>query len=208
MVNVTNIVENKTADIKISTVDYLDKPVPQVQVKLGGGRKLGTKFVSPYDPVYSVDFDGKTDSNGEKEFNSVSPGSYTFSLSDDALSTYALIGIDPVSPLTVVPDSTVDVKIKVADKNTTGLLVKVFNDSSKKPLSGATVKLESTDLAYDETVTVGDDGMAFFPVTDATVFQAGTYTLTVKATNFQDDTKSVTISDGHLSQEDVSMIAS
>ncbi len=203
--NTTNIVENKLANLKISTVDYLGDPVADVGISLKGGRKLGTEFISPFDPVYNLVFDGKTDTSGEKDFGSISPGQYTFGPSPSE-STYELIGTNFISPLPLASEGAADIKLKVADKNKIGILIKVANSADASAMNGATVELKNVGLAYDETVTTGADGMAFFPIS-AAIFQAGTYDLTVKADGFNDNTKTETIIDNILSIDNVSMIA-
>ncbi|MFA7319561.1 MAG: carboxypeptidase-like regulatory domain-containing protein [Parcubacteria group bacterium] len=203
--NVTNIIENKVADIKISTIDYAGNPVGDVGVAIEGGRKLGAKALSPFDPVYKLVFDGNTNSSGEKTFNLASPGQYTFGLSSSE-TTYELIGSNPISPFPVASESSADIKLKVASKSMTGISIKIVNDTNSSLLVGATVELKSIALEYDETIMTGEDGMAFFPNSNATVFQAGTYDLLVDAAGFQSDNESVTIDAGGLTHKDVLMI--
>ncbi len=204
-INTTNISQNKLADLKIATLDYLGNPVSGVGIEVDGGRKLGTKYETPFDPVYNLSFDGSTGSDGKKDFGSISPGQYTFKLSDSE-TTYEMIGGDVVSPLALAPESNEEVKMKVADKNMTGLLVKLVNDTDGSPLVGATVELVNVGFSYDKTITTDAQGMAFFPDSDTPVFQAGTYDLTVKADGFQDNTTTETISDNNLSIENITMV--
>jgi len=202
--NTTSMIENKVANMKISTVDYLGNAVGDVGIALKGGRKLGSEFEAPFNPVYNFSFDGKTDSGGEKTFTSISPGQYTFGLSSSE-TAYTLIGIDPTSPFPLPSDSATDLKLKVAAKTMTGLLARVINSADSSPVVGATVELKNNGFAYDETITTGADGMAFFPNSNAAVFQAGTYDLSVQATDFQSESSSETIDDGSLMVKDVSM---
>jgi len=204
--NTTNIIENKLANIKISTIDYLGNPVPDIDFSLTGGRILGTQAEAPYDPVYNFDVIDKTNASGEKDFNSISPGQYTFELASTE-TAYALIGLDPASPFPLVSDATQNLDVKVADKNMTALSVQVIKNSDSTPISGATVELSNTGFGYDETVTTGNDGRAFFPITDNPPFQAGTYDMTVKASGFQDSTGQEVIGEGALTSETVSMMA-
>ncbi len=201
--NTTNIVENKVANIKISTIDYLGNPVGNVGIVLNGGRKLGTGISSPFAPTYNLDFNGSTNSSGEKTFDSISPGQYAFGLASSE-TTRELIGSDPISPFSAVSESSTDIKLKVADKTMTGISVRVVKTTDSSPLVGATVELKNVGLAYDETITTGSDGMVFFPDSNA-IFQAGTYDLSVTASGFQNDNESVTINAGSLTNKNVSM---
>lgn len=202
--NTTNIIENKVSNMKISTVDYLGNPVGDVGITLKGGRKLGSESVFPFSPVYNFSFDGKTDSGGEKTFASISPGQYTFGLASDE-TTYELIGIDPSSPFSLPAESATDIRLKVVEKTMTGLLVRVVKDTDNSPVTGATVELKNVGLAYDETITTGADGMAFFPDSNTAIFQAGTYDLSVQATDFQSENGSEIVNDGSLIIKNVLM---
>jgi hypothetical protein len=201
MLNTTNIIQNKTANIKISTKDYLGSPVADIDFSLSGGRKIGTIAEAPYSPVYNFNETGKTDSNGEKEFNSVSPGQYNFGL--DALeSEYTLIGINPISPFSLVPEDNLEIAVKLVPKNITSLSVKVKNASGEAPISGAQVKL--SNAVYDKTVETGSDGMAFFPTEASPPFEAGTYNLEITADGFQSYANSgILISAGELKTETI-----
>ena len=203
--NTTNIIENQLANLDISAVDYLGNAVPNVNISLNGGRKMGTAFLTPFTPVYNLAFDGSIGSSGEKDFSSISPGQYTFGLSGSE-TTYKLIGVDTLSPVSLASGSTMGIKIKVANKNTTGLSIGVIKSTNSSPLVGATVELSNAGFSYDETVTTSSDGMAFFP-DSAAIFQPGTYTLTVKADGFADDTTSETINSGSLTTDSISMTA-
>lgn len=200
--NIANIIENRLAKLKVSTVDYLGDPVSGVDIKVNGGREMGTDPNSPYTPTYNLDFSGQTDASGEKDFGEVSPGQYTFDMTS---SGYALIGSDIVSPYAVASGDDKNIILKVADKNsTTGLLVTVQDSSDSSPISGASVELVNSTLGYDETVTTDAKGLAFFP-DSSDEFQPGDYDMTVTDGEHQDQTKTETINSGALTEDTVEM---
>ncbi len=203
--NVINIIENKVANIKITTVDHLDNPVANINFILSGGRKIGTDATDPAKFIYNLDVTDKTDSNGKKEFNSISPGQYTFALAPTETS-YTLIGIDSISPFAVASDTTKDIKAKVASNNETALLLNIIKSTDNTPIVGATVELKNTSLNYDETIVTGADGMAFFPTT-ADTFQPETYSVSVKASGFKDNTGNETVNQGSLTSDPIKMVA-
>lgn len=206
--NIINILQNKVADLKIITKDYLGNSVSDIDFNLFGGREIGTEVDTPFNSVYNLNVSEKTNSSGEKEFNSISPGQYIFNLSP--LETeYALVGVDLISPFFIVPEDSLELNVEVASRNETSFLVRVINDTDNSIISGAEVNLKSETLSYDQTVETGDDGMAFFPPDSATPFLAGTYELTISKSGFQDHTETIEIVDGVLFEfeEDIIMIS-
>ncbi len=203
--NVANIVQNKLANIKISTVDHLDAPISGTTFQLVGGRKLGTDVALPNAPVYNFDENGTTDSGGEKLYSAISPGNYAFSLTGATLSGYAIISTTPTLPFPLLSaDGTLNAKLKLASKTVTSLLVSVTDLSSTLPVSGAKVKLTNTALGYEKELTTAGEGNAFFPDSSDPLLP-GTYHLKVTADGFSDKESDVTITDGSLKIESVGL---
>ncbi len=210
--NVVNIVQDQLANLAVDTTDYLGTAsIPNISFHITGGRILGNTIGDPStgilpQPVYNLDTDAQTDSNGEKNFGSVSPGQYTVALSP-SVTGYVLIDTDPVSPFSLFSNQNMAVKAKLADVNQTSLLVKVTkNDTGNPPLAGAGVEL-SNGSGYDQTVTASGTGTAYFP-TDANALPAGTYTLKVTAGGYTENDSQVTINSNQLKQMSVSLTAS
>ncbi len=203
--NVINIIENKVANIKITTIDHLDNPVANINFTLLGGRKIGTDATDPSKFIYNLDVTDKTDSNGEKKFNSISPGQYIFALASTE-TNYTLIGIDPISPFILTSETTKNIKAKVANNNETAVLLNIIKSSDNTPIAGATVELKNVNLNYDETIITGADGKAFFPI-NSDPLQAGTYDVLVTADNFKDNTGQEVVSAGTLINNLIKMVA-
>ncbi|MCX6761766.1 MAG: carboxypeptidase-like regulatory domain-containing protein [Candidatus Moranbacteria bacterium] len=203
--NVANIVQNKLANIKISTVDYLDAPISGATFHLSGGRKLGTNVADPFAAVYNFDQSSTTDSGGEKLFSSISPGNYAFSLTGSTLSDYVIISTTPVLPFSLLSSvGTLDAKIKLASKTATSLLVSVFNTSSTLPIAGAKVRLTNAALSYDKELTSTSDGKVFFP-DSSDPFLPETYHMKITATGYSNKESDVTITAGSLKTESVGL---
>ena len=202
--NVANIVQNKLANLKVSSVNYLGESIENIDFGISGGRKLGYEVVDGIvtsTPVYNLVSDTKTESDGEKDFGAVSPGEYTISLPSSTTDLYEVIGAYPINSFKVPFDNNVDFEIKLASKNVTSLLIKVMgDDESNTPVAGA--KVQVTNISgYDVTLTTGSDGVVFFPVT-SDIFVAGNYNIKITADGFEDNTSEITVSDGELKKED------
>lgn len=203
-VNITNIFQNKLADLEIDTVDFLNESVPDIDFHIKGGRKMGTT-ISSNDPVYNLDEDGETGSDGKKSYDDVSPGQYEISASLGS-TNYELIGMDPVSPFNLLSSSPQTVKIKLADKSVTSILV-IVTGTDSAPVTGANVQLKNEALSYDKNQTTLEDGKVFFPVT-SDLFQSGTYDLKITASGYVDSDTDVTINENELKIETINLTAS
>lgn len=214
-INVTNIVQNKLAELETSTVNYLDQPIGNIDFHLVGGRKIGTEVDLPNGPKYNIDGDYQTNAGGEKDFGSVSPGQYQFNLSS-SVTGYELIETDPdcsyenidgkeVYSFSLSSDQSLDFKVKLAEKDAASLLVKVVRDDegTYSPVAGAVVEL-SNDSSYHAAQTSGANGRVFFPTT-SDEFEPGTYDLKITAEGFQENNSQVTVSVNELKIEQVSL---
>lgn len=202
-VNNVSITLNKLSDLKISTQDYFGTLISDIDFKLKGGRKIGTDEVYPYTPVYNLDASDKTDSNGEKEYNDVSPGQYSIVLSDSE-TDYKIIGTDPPAPFWLLSEQNLDLKVKLADKNVTSILATIKKSDSESLFSGAKVEL-SNSSGYSEEITTDDNGTAFFPLTNETPFIAGTYTLKITGEGYDDYSEDIEITENQLSEKNITM---
>lgn len=204
MVNVVNFIQNKLADLKISSVDSQNQSVAEVGFIIEGGRKIGTELEFPNNPMYNLDTSDNTGSSGEKSFSDISPGQYA--LEPNVSADYELVGTEPVSPFTLHSEESLTFKIKLAKKNVTSLLVKV-RDSAESDLSvsGAQVKL-SNAFGYDVTQTTGVDGAVVFP-NNSDAFEAGDYDLKVTADGFSESNSQVTINLNELKIETIILTA-
>jgi hypothetical protein len=203
--NFVNLIQNELANLKIVASDYLNHPIANINFHIKGGRKMGTTIVSN-DNVYNMDSDGKTGSDGERKYDSISPGQYEITPALGG-TDYELIRIDPASPVMLLSEQALDVKIELADKNSASLLVSVLSDDDNLPVSGARVQLKNDAISYDITQVAPSDGKAYFPTT-ADLFQAETYDLIITADEFSSSNTQVTIEAGKLKTEEIKLTAS
>jgi len=202
LLNTKVIIIDKVSDFKILSVDSLNNPISNVNFHIKGGRILGTDNEVPANNIYKMDSDNSTNANGEKKFDDSSPGQ--FALSDiGSVSGYVLLGTDPVSPFTIAPGETREVKIKFADENLDSLLVNVVRNDDSTAIKDAQVRLTNGG-GYDETVTTLSDGLAFFPTVGHSL-TAGDYTLEVSASGYQNYSGSVEID--KLTTKEIKLIA-
>lgn len=208
VLNVINIVQNELANLRISTVDYLGSPIPNIAFDAVGGRIMGTEFKDPPNPpfanIYKLNESEATNGSGEKDFNDVSPGQYWASL-DPAVTDFVLIDTDPALPASLFSNQNLNLKMRLADKNTTSLLVTVRDSVDTNLLvDEASVKL-SNGAGYDVTLLTAVNGNAFFP-SAADVFQDGTYDLQVTKDGYNESNTQVTITNGNLKMETIALI--
>lgn len=198
-VNQATFVMDQSSTLELRTVDPFGTAVPDIDYRIDGGRQIGTESGTGT-PVYEFGEDASTDTNGEQEYTSRSYGSYTWTL-DTSETGYTFIGLSPESAagatvFTLLPDVTQQMQMVLADKAVNGALFTVTSSADGTPISGATVRLINATLAYDETVTTGTYGKAYFPETETPGMVAETYTYEVAAAGFVTETGTVTIASG------------
>lgn len=207
--NQFSIVMDEAVAIPIRTVNPYDEAIPSINFGLTGGRILGTNPTTGASVVTLNDTSRTTNSSGEYDYSNQSYGLYTFTLGSSSSSQYVFHKIIPetssaVNELDIEPGSTQDYKVVLLDKAFASVQVVVTDDATDSPLAGATVRLQNGS-GYDEEGTTDQYGLAFFPETD-TPLVAGSYTLTVSASGYAEDSESITVGTALL-EEEVSLTA-
>lgn len=216
-INTANIYQNELANLRVETKDFLGADAADIEYHLFGGKKIGMDATDPTISIYDkaqANPNDTTDGSGENDYGDVNPGPYFFRLME---ANTILIGLDrtsthPAAPLenywefSLDPDESVVVTASVSPDTATGALFVVTNDADGKPIPNANVHLTNA-TPFDDTDTTDAIGYSFFP-RDATPFVAGMYDYTVSATGFIDATGQVTVSNGAIEMETVSMTAS
>ena len=132
--------EVSTMNIQSSTLACA--PVPSFHFDLMGTKLIGT---SPNVLKYSQSL--VTDSSGARNLTNMEWDTYPITATD---AVYDLIGTNPLFPVSLAQDSVANVKLIVAPKNPSTLLVIVKDTSTGLPLSNTTVRLQGG--SYDQTL--------------------------------------------------------
>jgi prepilin-type N-terminal cleavage/methylation domain-containing protein len=140
---------DKVSSLAISSVLSSCIPAPNFNFSLTGAKNIGT---NPIVPKYSQN--KITDSNGNLTIPNMEWDSYTVGSTD---SNYDLIGVTPLSPISLSPNSNQNVTFVVAPKNSQTLLVTVHDKTTGLPLSGVTVELSKA--TYDNVQMTGQGFM-------------------------------------------------
>lgn len=198
-VNQASFVMDQSSTIELRTVDPFGNAVPDIDYRIDGGRQIGTESGTGV-LVYEFGEDAATDTSGERDYASRSYGSYAWTL-DAGETNYTFVGLSPESTVgenlfTVLPNVTEQIQMVLADEAVNAALFTVTSSTDGTPVSGATVRLTNATLLYDETVTVGAYGKAYFPETETPGLAAETYNYEVTAAGFTTETGTVTVTSG------------
>lgn len=120
--------------------------VANVPVAMNGTKLIGT---SPDVPKWVGNF--TTDGNGLINIPNLEWDVFNFSVSGG----FYLSGTNPISPVSILPDSDQNIDLVIAEGSTSFLLVGVKDSTTGLPISGATVTLSKG--VYEETL-VTDQG--------------------------------------------------
>ncbi len=136
---------DKLSTMTVNSETAICSPVSSMDFQLTGSKLLGTPA------VYKYNQSKITDSTGALAINNLEWDSYAIVGIDGS---YDVVGINPLSPVSLAPNATQAVQLIVAPKNPDTLLITVRDSSaSNGPLSGATVTV--TKAGYSSTQTTG-----------------------------------------------------
>ncbi len=208
--NQFSIVVDEAATIPLKMVDPYDQAVPSINFSFVGGRVLGTNPSTGANVVTVNDGSRTTNSSGEYTYDEESYGLYDFALGGSSSAAYEFYKILPETSATpgqidVVPGSTEEYKVVLLNKAFASLKVTVVDEATDTPISGATVRLQNSDNTYDVSGATDQYGLAFFP-TSNTPLPAGSYTLTVNAPGYDEESPSITMGTA-LVEEEISLTA-
>lgn len=136
---------DRISTFNISSLTDTCTPVGNIDFSLTGTRLVGNPSVLKYDE------DLLTSALGLLTLNNIEWDSYSFVVNDAG---YDLVGMSPISPINILPNSNQDVKLIVAPKNSRTLLVIVKDSVTGLPLSGVTAQLVGP--SFDQTKITGE----------------------------------------------------
>jgi hypothetical protein len=207
--NQFSIIMDESVDIPLKTVNPYDVAIPSINFGITGGRVLGTTPSTGASVVTLNDSSSDTNGSGEYTFSDESYGLYTFTLGSSASTNYEFYKILPETSnapdkIDAAPGTTDEYKVVLLDRAFASVKVVVVDSATDSPIAGATVQLENGS-GYDEEATTDQYGLAFFPETD-TPLVAGSYTLSVSATGYGDESENLTVGTALL-EEEISLTA-
>ena len=162
-----------------------------VTFHLRSGKTIGTD--SGGQPVYKLDQDYTTDSTGQLLL-SMEWDSYQLTVDN---TSYDLAGVNPLTPISILPDQSQTIKFAVIPHQPYNLLA-IAKDASGSAIASASAQLTAT--GFDQTLTTGqstdpDFGQAMFEN-----LTSRTYQLTISHPSFAEATASVDVT-GNQQQE-------
>ncbi len=139
-----SFVIDRLSTFDVTSVTDLCSPVPGIDFSLTGAKLIGTPNVLKYSQ------NKVTNGSGTLSIPNIEWDTYTFTNIDGV---YDLVGINPISPVSLAPNANQNVQLVVALKNPNTFLVTVKDSVTSLPLSGVTVELTKT--GYDSTKITG-----------------------------------------------------
>lgn len=205
--NQKTLVMDLLADIVIRSVDPFGEAIPDIPLRLVGGRVLGTTLDdqgAPVAEVFSYDENLTTDASGVRDIEDESYGGYAISESSARYVFYKLSTEDEtIDAFDALPGQTTSVDMVLLDSETGSVMVKLSYGEDRVPIAGATVQLSNGALAYDETETTDQYGLAYFSLPD-TGLADGTYVLEVTADGYSSHSSTANVN-GSLITKDISL---
>lgn len=147
-----SFVIDRVSDLNIRTITDKCLPVPNVPFSIDGTKLIGT---SPN--VFKWNGSFSTNSSGEYNINNLEWDVFSFALSGGNY----LAGTNPIFPISILPDSTQNIDLVVAEGSPSFLSVGVKDGSTGLPISGASVTISRT--GFSETL---DTNQGYFRQTN------------------------------------------
>ncbi|MEQ1499919.1 MAG: prepilin-type N-terminal cleavage/methylation domain-containing protein [Parcubacteria group bacterium] len=145
---------DRTSTFNVSSVTQTCSPIANVDFSL-----IGTKLKGTSPDVLKYNQNLVTSGSGLLSLTGMEWDSYIFNLIDDA---YDLVGISPVSPINLIPNSNQAIQLVVAPKNPRTLVLFVTDGATSLPLSDVEVTLSKSSF----TSVIKNSGTGFINQTD------------------------------------------
>ncbi|OHA86958.1 MAG: hypothetical protein A2644_00665 [Candidatus Zambryskibacteria bacterium RIFCSPHIGHO2_01_FULL_39_63] len=137
-----SFVIDRVSDISLRTITNTCLPVPDVPFAISG-----TKLVATAPDVYKWSLSNpSTDALGIKNIANVEWDVYSFTTSPG----FYLAGTNPISPISILPNSSQNVDLIMTNDSPAFILVNVKDGSTGLPISGASVSIGSQTLVTDQ----------------------------------------------------------
>jgi hypothetical protein len=141
----TSFAIDRLSTFNIQSTDEMCHPISGVSFRLTGNKLIGQDpNIVKYNKYYS------TDSAGRKVVSDIEWDSYTLNVEDP---TYDLLGLNPIFPINISPNTTQNVQMILRPKLPNSLLVTTKDQASLLPLSGVSVKI--TKDTFEQNLVTG-----------------------------------------------------
>ncbi len=171
-------------DWQVSWKNSQPTPIPNTTFHLQGEKIIGK--TSEEEPVYKFSDDFTSDSNGHIDISNLEWDSYTFSV--NPATGLDLKDTEPSpQPISLSPDTTLQVKLYLQAQNS--LLLTVKDTETGEPIFAASCRLYKQDLSFDKTQYTDHQGKIYF-----IPLESGTYILEVQAEGYEDKSDTFSIS--------------
>lgn len=126
---------------RLSTLNFTSQnpqcvPIANFKFNLSGAKTVGQDVLKYYS-------DKQTSPSGTLNLNDIEWDTYTINQID---TNYDLVGINPIVPITVNPNSSQDINLILKSKNPKTLVVNVKDSSTGLPLSDTTINIQGNSL--------------------------------------------------------------
>jgi prepilin-type N-terminal cleavage/methylation domain-containing protein len=136
-----SFVIDRTSNINLRTITNTCSPVSDVPFKING-----TKLIGASPDIYKWIGNFTTDSEGLKNISDVEWDVFSFLVSGE----FYLGGTNPISPISILPNSNQNVDLIISSDSPAFLLVNVKDASTSLPISGAQVSLNGQTLITNQ----------------------------------------------------------
>jgi hypothetical protein len=172
---------------KLSTINFTSRssrangfaPLPNVAFRLKGEKTLGTDASD--EPVYKYDETHTTNEAGTLNLTTLEWDNYNIIMPTG--SSYNISGTNPLTPLSLLPDTTVDLHFALENYTSDSLLA-VFSDPASALIASVAAKLSSA--GFEATGSSGIEGDPDYGQVFFSGLSTQTYTLEATASGFQD----------------------
>jgi nitrate reductase NapE component len=149
-----SFVIDRTSTLSVNSVTQTCTPVGSIDFNLKGGKVVGT-----VPDVLKYDSNKVTSAGGLLSINNLEWDTYSFTLID---AVYELIGVNPTSPINLLPNSTQSLQLVVAPKNPRTVFVMVKDSVSNLPVSDVDVTISKAGFTSVTSAT----GQGYITQTD------------------------------------------
>jgi len=195
-----SVIEGQLTDVsftidRLSTINFTSRssrangfaPLPNLSFRLKGEKTLGTDEFD--EPVYKYDEIHTTGANGTLNLSTLEWDNYNIIM--PASSLYDISGTNPITPISLLPNTTVDLNFAL-DNHSTNSILAIFTDPASALIATVAARLSDTG-GFEATGSSGIQGDPDFGQVFFSNLNAQMYTLQATASGFQNFSGSIII---------------